>query len=246
MLRSRDRSTKPTVFTTIFKSATIFMQPIFVPYIKGSKMDWTVNDRLCHQFLKWKLKCENILDCKLAMLPEAKKCKKVTVWSGEFGMDQYVSWCLPLEDLSLDAIWSKYEDFCKLQTNEVRTRFDLPTSFRQGHSSVDEWYIAVQAQGALAKCPPETASILHRDIFWFFMKDEEFVSKTINNSNIDLEKFPARKVRQLAKKMESESQLLGTSKQLQVTPSSSSSSYVSSKNRPPTKQVLVETTISQV
>ena len=47
-----------------------------------------------------------------------------------------------------------------------------------------------------------TASILYRDIFWFFLKDGEFVSKTINDSSIDLEKFPASKIRQLAKKME--------------------------------------------
>ena len=50
--------------------------------------------------------------------------------------------------------------------------------------------------------PPETAKILHRDIIWFLLKDEEFVSKTINLSNIDLDKFPTGKVRQLAKKME--------------------------------------------
>ena len=69
-----------------------------MPYIEGSKMDWTVNDSLYHRFLKWKLKCENILDCELAMLPESKKCKKVIAWSGDFGVDQYVSWCLPTED----------------------------------------------------------------------------------------------------------------------------------------------------
>ena len=51
--------------------------------------------------------------------------------------------------------------------------------------------------------PPETAKILLRDIFWLFLKDEEFVSKTISDSNIDLDKFPASEVRQLAKKMES-------------------------------------------
>ena len=34
------------------------------------------------------------------------------------------------------------------------------------------------------------------------MKDEEFVSKTINDSSVDLDKFPASKVRQLAKKMD--------------------------------------------
>ena len=51
----------------------------------------------------------------------------------------------------------------------------------------------------LAKHPPKPA----RAIFWFFLKDEEFVSKTVNNSNIDLDRFPASKLRQLANKMES-------------------------------------------
>ena len=50
---------------------------------------------------------------------------------------------------------------------------------------------------------PSTAKILHCDIFWFFMKEEEFVSKTINVGSVDLEKFPASRMCQLAKKMES-------------------------------------------
>ena len=61
----------------------------------------------------------------------------------------------------------------------------------------------VQARVNLAKYPPETAKILQRDIFWFFLRDEEFVSKTISDGSVDLEKFPASKVRQLAKKLES-------------------------------------------
>ena len=68
---------------------------------------------------------------------------------------------------------------------------------------MDECYNPVQAQVNLAKYPPETANILHLDIFWFFLRDEEFASKTINDSSVDLKKFPASKVRQLAKKMES-------------------------------------------
>ena len=43
---------------------------------------------------------------------------------------------------------------------------------------------------------------IHRDNFWFFLKDEVFVSKIMNYS-INLDKFLASKVRQLAKKMES-------------------------------------------
>ena len=111
-------------------------------------------------------------------------------------------WCFQPEDLSLDVISSKYEDFSKPQTNEVRARFYLLLSCRQGNRFVEEWYNAVQTQVSLARYPLETANILHRDIFWvFFPKDKEFVSKTINDSNIDLEKFPASKVRKLAKKM---------------------------------------------
>ena len=107
------------------------------------------------------------------------------------------------EDLTLDVIWNKFEEFSKPQTNEVRARFDLLTSFCQGSRNIDEWYNAIQAQVNLAKYPPEMAKILHCDIFWFFMRDEDFVMKTINEGNVDIQKFPASKVCQLAKKMES-------------------------------------------
>ena len=176
---------------------------MFMPYIEGLKMDWTVNDALYHRFLKWHLKCENILECDHAALPEEQKCKKMIAWSSDFGMDQYVSWWMSAEELNLDTIWGKFEEFCKPQLNEVRAWFDLLTSFSQGSSSVDEWYNAVQAQVNLAKYPPETAKILHCDIFWFLLHAEEFVSKTIIDGNVDLGKFTASRVRQLAKRMES-------------------------------------------
>ena len=84
------------------------------------------------------------------MFPESKKYKKVVAWSGDFGMDQYVSWCLSADECNVDTIWSKYEEFCKPQANEVRPRSDLLTSFHQGNRSVDEWYNVVQAQVFLA------------------------------------------------------------------------------------------------
>ena len=84
---------------------------MFMPHIEGPKMDWTVNDALYRKCLKWHLKCENILECELVALPEHQQRKKVIAWSGDFGMDQYVSWGLSNEDLNLDTIWGKYEDF---------------------------------------------------------------------------------------------------------------------------------------
>ena len=172
----------------------------FVPYIEGPKMDWTVNDGLYHRFRKWKLKCENILECELATLSESRQCKKLISWSGDDGMDLVVSWGLTDGDLILETLWTK---FCKPQANEVRARFDLLTNFRQGDKSVNEWFNAVQAQINLCNYPSETANILERDIFWFYLRDEEFVSRTLNEGCVDLQQYPASKVRQLAKKLES-------------------------------------------
>ena len=77
---------------------------MYMPYIEGPQMDWTVNDNLYHRFLKWHLKCQNILECELAALPEHQQCKKVIAWSGNCGMDQYVSWNLPSSEPTLDII----------------------------------------------------------------------------------------------------------------------------------------------
>ena len=101
----------------------------FVPYIEGPKMDWTVNDGLYHWFRKWKPKCENILECELATLSESRQCKKLISWSGDDGMDLVVSWGLADGDLTLETLWTKFEEFCKPQANEIRARFDLLTNF---------------------------------------------------------------------------------------------------------------------
>ena len=137
------------------------------------------------------------------MLSESRKCKKMLAWSDDFGLDQYMSWNLSSKDVTLQAIWKKFEEICKPQANEMRVRFDLITSFKQGDLSVDQWYNAVQTQVALANYPQETAQILQRDIFWFFLNDESFVSKTLNEDDVELNKFPASTLRQLAKKITS-------------------------------------------
>ena len=147
------------------------------------------------------MKYKNILEFELAALPEKQKCKKVIAWSRDFDIDQYVSWSFPKEDVNLHAIWDRFEGFCKPQSNEVRACFDLLTSFWHDNKSMDELYNAVKAGVYLAKYPPETAKILHCDIFWFFIRDEDFVSRTINEGSADLDKLPTSKMHQLVKKM---------------------------------------------
>ena len=141
-----------------------------MPYIEGPKMEWTVNDGLYNRFLKWHMKCENILECDFVMLPEKMQYKKLIAWSGDFGMNQYVPWKLSTDELMLIPIWEKFGEFCKPQSNEVRARFDLLTSFWQGNKSVDEWYNAAQTQVDLAKYPPGTAKSFTGTIFQFSRK----------------------------------------------------------------------------
>ena len=56
--------------------------------------------------------------------------------------------------------------------------------------------------GVSCQLPTKSCKYLAlRYIFWFFLTDEAFVSKAINDSSIALEKFPASKVMQLAKRI---------------------------------------------
>ena len=201
---------------------------MYMPYIEGPCMDWTVNDNLYHRFLKWHLKCKNILECKLAALPEHQQCKKVIAWSGNCGMDHYVSWNLLSSKLTLDTIWGKYKEYCKLQSNEVQARFNLLTSSCQGNCSVDKWYNAMQVQVNLARYPLETAKILHRDIFWFFLRDEDFVSRTISDGSIDFDKFPVSRVHELAKKLESSKATVRHIKQVSGEPQATQNQFTAS------------------
>ena len=109
----------------------------------------------------------------------------------------------PKEEITLQTIWSRFEDFCMPQSNAVCARFHLLTAFCQGNRSIDEWYNAVLAHIPLCEYPMETPAILTRDIFWFFLTDNEFIAKTINEGNTDLVHYLATKVQQMAKRLES-------------------------------------------
>ena len=50
----QDQSLQPST------SQAQFVPAMFKPYMDGPKMDQTVNDGLCHRFLKCKLECENV------------------------------------------------------------------------------------------------------------------------------------------------------------------------------------------
>ena len=75
-----------------------------------------------------------------------------------------------------------------------------------------------------------------------FLEDEEFVTKTINGSTIDLETIPVSKVRQLAKNMEAPKATAHHIKQVTGDPQDSPNQFdETSTHRPPTKQAQGET-----
>ena len=74
----------PQLIQSSISQSQPFVQPMFVPYIEGPKMGWTVNDSLYHRFLKWELKCENILDCEVARFQEMQENHSVE-WKFWYG-----------------------------------------------------------------------------------------------------------------------------------------------------------------
>ena len=154
------------------KTQKSFFQPsqaqaipsMFMPYIEGPKIDWTVNDGLYHRFLKWHLKCKNILEYELAMLPERRQCKKVIAWSGDFGMDQYVSWSLSNEQLVLNIIWENLKS--SASHNLLKLWLGLIFSQASGKET-SQWMsgIMLPRPRLLWVRLAETAQILHKDIF---------------------------------------------------------------------------------
>ena len=68
-LRSSDQESDPEVSFHLSRAPQAIPN-MFMPYIEGPDVDWTVNDALYHRFLKWCLKCENILECEPAALSE--------------------------------------------------------------------------------------------------------------------------------------------------------------------------------
>ena len=80
-MKSQNQNKKYTSIVTHPHAPQPVYTNMYMPYTEGPKMDWMVNDALYHWFLKWKLKCENILESKFAALPKHQKCKKVIVWS---------------------------------------------------------------------------------------------------------------------------------------------------------------------
>ena len=77
----------PVLSATSTSQPPSFVQPMFMPYIEGPKMDWTVNDSLYHRFLKWKLKCENTsmlvnLPCYLNLKMQESHSMEWRFWYG--------------------------------------------------------------------------------------------------------------------------------------------------------------------
>ena len=92
------------------------------------------------------------MDEELASLSDARKCTFLLRWSGDQVLEMYQVWFL--ESCTYNhPLWSKREDFCKPQSNELRVRYDLFKSFSQAGSYVDGWYYTVLNQLALCGYP---------------------------------------------------------------------------------------------
>ena len=189
-----------------------------MPYIEVPNMEWTVNGGLYHRFLKWHLKCENILGCELCNVTREKamqegNCMEGWFWHGPVCFQELVQW-------KANAWYNLGEVWRVLQaSNKMKWGLGLIFSQTSGKET-SQWMsgIMLSRPRLLWLSTPKMAKILHGDIFWFFLKGEEFVSKAINDSSIDLDKFPASRSGNLQRWWRIQRWLPGISSKWQVTP----------------------------
>ena len=115
----------------------------------------------------------------------------------------YISCNLLKEEITLQTIWSRFKDFCKPQSNAVHARFDLLTAFWQGNRSMDDWYNGVLVHISLCEYP--------KDIFWFFMTDNEFIAKPLMKATLTLHSTHLQKCDRCPKSLNPAKQLPNTS-----------------------------------
>ena len=79
-------------------------------------------------------------------------------------------------------MWTKFEEYCKPQANELFAYYDL---LKQGDKSCDKYYILPQNQLALCQYSLKTKNFLEWDIFLFGISDQAFMPKcTAEESNL--------------------------------------------------------------
>ena len=98
--------------------------------------------------------------------------------------------------LSTAVLWSKWEDFCKPQGNELKARYDHLKSFSQAGLYDDERYNTVLKHLATYSYPQVTTSILYKNIFLFGLPDQDFLAKWLSQTSKD---WNADKIKHRAK-----------------------------------------------
>ena len=172
-----------------------FVPPVFMCYIEEPKIDWTVNNGLYHRFLKWKLKCENILDCELSMLPESCPWKIFAFMQYGPSVKSFASHRWMKSEPNLTCLQASDKETNQLMSGTMLYKHKclLPSTHQKLQVSCIQTY----------SCSSWKMKIL--------------VPNTINECSVDLQKFLASKFWQLAKKTESSKATAHHIKQVQVT-----------------------------
>ena len=78
------------------------------------------------------------MDSELCELSEVRKISTLLHWSSDFGIKKLKSWQKEPSQLMLNSIWGKYKYYCKPQSNELRTWYDILKKLTQGSLPADD------------------------------------------------------------------------------------------------------------
>lgn len=103
-------------------------------------MDWSSPGDLHKRFKLFKQKCQLIFDGPLEEEEEDKKTRLLLLWSGDKGLEIYntATWEDEDEQLKLDPVFKKFEQYTKPRSNQILARYQL-RCLKQGEMPLEEF-----------------------------------------------------------------------------------------------------------
>ena len=142
-------------------------------------MDWSDDSGLVERLKTFRRECKLIFGVELKEASDNIKALKIIKWGGIDAEKQFRAWGVDDDDLTVEEVWKKFDEYCKSNDSYMRARLELMCMKQDTQEKLISWFERVQAQILLCKYDKKTAELLLCDTFVLKMSDREMAGKIV-------------------------------------------------------------------
>jgi len=151
---------------------------------KPPTMDWSSPGDLHKRFKVFKQKCQLVFDGPMEGEEENKKARMLLLWSGDKGLEIYnaASWDSEGDELKVDQILEKFEQYTKPQSNQILSRYQL-RCLKQDDLPLEEFITKARTLIDEAGYNPAFKEEMLRDTLVFGIASDKVRREAISKGN---------------------------------------------------------------